>query len=159
MTFDQAVKIVLVHEGGYSLDPKDPGGETRFGISKRAYPMLDIKNLTMEAAIDIYKSDYWDSLAIDQMPPDIRLMVFDCAVNQGRTRAVRILQGALGVKQDGVLGAMTFLAFQETPIGVVLRNMALIRLNHYSALSTWSRFGAGWAKRLLQIVLESIEIV
>lgn len=159
MTFEQAVKIVIGHEGGYIFDENDLGGETNFGISKRSYPNKDIKALSIEGAKLIYKSDFWDALGLDNMPPEIRLMVFDCAVNQGKSRAVRILQGALGVKQDGILGPMTFLAFDETPIGLVLRNMAIIRHNHYSALSTWSRFGKGWSKRLLQITLESIEIV
>jgi len=159
VTFEQAVKIILRHEGGYVLNERDPGGETNYGISKRAYPNLDIKNLSIERAIKIYKKDFWDELRLDEMPETIRLMVFDSAVNQGKTRAVRILQGALGIKQDGILGPMTFMAFREQSIGLVFSNMALIRHNHYSSLQNWNVFGKGWSKRLLEIVLESTEII
>jgi len=159
MKFEQAVSIILQHEGGYVFDSEDPGGETKFGISKRTYPDVDIKNLNKEDAVRIYKKDFWDSIRIGEMPEPIRLMVFDCAVNQGKSRAIRILQGALGVKQDGILGPMTLMAFREHAIGEVLKSMTILRHNHYASLPHWSRFGAGWSKRLLLIVLDSVDII
>lgn len=159
MKFEQAVNFILQFEGGYVFDSNDPGGETHFGISKRSYPNLDIKNLLIEAAINIYRKDYWLLLRIDEMPAPIRLMVFDCAVNQGVHRAIRMLQGAIGVKQDGVMGIMTLMAFRETPIGLIMQNMALLRHQAYAQNPHWHRFGAGWSKRLLQVVLESVEII
>ena len=80
-TFDTAVTAVLSYEGGYVNDPNDPGGETNWGISKRAYPNLDIRNLTRDRAIQIYRRDYWDSLGCDQFPPAIVIALFDSAVN------------------------------------------------------------------------------
>jgi lysozyme family protein len=159
MTFDQAIKFVLRFEGGYANDPDDPGGETNFGLSKKTYPNLDIKALTEEAAKLFYRNDYWVKMRCDELPKDLRLMVFDCAVNQGISRATRMLQGAVGAKQDGLMGPITVAASREIPVGLALSNMALLRHTHYTRLPHWPKFGAGWSKRLLQVVLETIEII
>jgi len=159
MKFETAVVIILNHEGGYVNDPNDPGGETNFGISKKSYPDLDIKNLTREGAVAIYRRDYWDKLQLEEMPEPIRLLVFDSAVNQGKTRAIKFLQAALGVIPDGFLGLQTFTAFSESPIGLIFSNFALLRQKHYSELPGWEHFGKGWSKRLLQVVIESNEII
>jgi hypothetical protein len=82
-TADASIKNVLRREGGYVNDPADRGGETKFGISKKSYPNLDIKNLTETEASNIYKRDYWDKINADQLPANIREMAFDAAVNQG----------------------------------------------------------------------------
>ena len=85
--FEQCVKFVLDHEGGYVNHPDDPGGETNFGISKRAYPDLDIKNLTIEEAKEIYKRDYWDKIPLthsgDYYSLGSAMIMFDTAVNMG----------------------------------------------------------------------------
>ena len=70
-TFDEIIEVTLHHEGGYVHDPKDLGGETNFGIAKRFYPDVDIKNLTKEGAKEIYKKDYWDKNKIDDLPEDL----------------------------------------------------------------------------------------
>ncbi len=85
--FDKALEFVLRWEGGYSNDPHDPGGETKFGISKRSYPEVNIKDLTREQAGEIYKRDYWDVMGCDARPSDFALAVFDAAVNCGIARA------------------------------------------------------------------------
>jgi lysozyme family protein len=82
-SFDAAVDLVLVHEGGYVNDPADPGGETNFGISKRAYPMLNIRLLTVADAQAIYKSDYWTQVMADAPSQAVANCALDCAVNQG----------------------------------------------------------------------------
>lgn len=87
MSFDQALKFVLEREGGYVNDAADPGGETNLGISKRAYPNLDIRNLTPELAGMIYRSDYWNAAGCDALTPGMALVVFDSAVNVGVARA------------------------------------------------------------------------
>src|SRR5438874_13810924 len=102
--FDRALAFVLQWEGGYSKDPADPGGETKFGITLRSYPHLTIKNLTEEDARTIYLRDFWNFLHCDQMPSTLAFLVFDAAVNQGQGAAVLFLQHALGVKMDGVIG-------------------------------------------------------
>ena len=70
--FDQCFDKLIAHEGGYVNDARDPGGETKYGISKRAYPQVDIKALTLDAAKEIYKRDYWDAMGIDQLPPGLQ---------------------------------------------------------------------------------------
>ena len=112
MEFKDAVKIVLKHEGGYVDDPVDPGGETKYGISKRAYPFLDIKNLTIKQASDIYFKDYWLKAKVSKVPEELRMIYFDMVVNMGKSRAVKILQEAItakGVKTtiDGGIGPQT----------------------------------------------------
>lgn len=81
--FETAFKEVIAYEGGYVNDPRDPGGETKFGISKKAYPKLDIKGLTPEKAKEIYRRDYWDPLKLEDLNAEAALFVFDTAVNQG----------------------------------------------------------------------------
>jgi hypothetical protein len=84
--FEKALAFVLRWEGGYSNDPHDPGGETKFGISKRSYPDVNIKDLTRESAAQLYRRDYWSVMGCDQRLPDIGLVVFDSAVNCGIAR-------------------------------------------------------------------------
>ena len=112
-TFDKAIGTVLEHEGGYTFDPNDPGGETKFGISHKAYPSLDIRSLTLEQAKAIYKRDYWIYSRIQDQ--DVATKVFDLAVNLGPPAAHRLLQTALlalgePVAVDGVLGPQTLAA-------------------------------------------------
>src|SRR5690606_8388459 len=81
--FDQAVEFVLQVEGGYSNHPKDRGGETRWGISKASFPDLDIKNLTVSQAKEIYRQHYWNRCRCDEVAPPINAVLFDAAVNHG----------------------------------------------------------------------------
>ena len=104
MTFDEAFDILIGHEGGYVNHPNDPGGETRFGISKRAYPLLDIKVLTLDQAKAIYRRDYWIPAGCDRVPEALRFDVLDMAVNSGVKVAIQTLQRALGVRDDGLIG-------------------------------------------------------
>lgn len=117
--FGLAVDAVLAHEGGYANDPRDPGGETNWGISKRTYPDLDLKSLTREQAIAIYQRDWWDGhgySSIHNQPVATKL--FDMAVNMGPTQSVRLCQRALNyllpppreIPVDGVLGPQTITA-------------------------------------------------
>lgn len=141
MEFEQAVEIVLKHEGGYSNDPLDKGKETNFGISKNAYPNEDIKNMTIERAKEIYLIDYWHKCSLDKMPPEDRLMFFDCAVNQGPARAKGLYHLAIGLSKGS-----------ENVTG----QFAKLRLDHYRQLPGWPRFGGGWAKRLLSVTIDAL---
>src|ERR1700693_3655937 len=101
-----AIPTVLRREGGYVWDQSDPGGETNFGMSRKSYPNVDIKNLTSSLASDIYRRDWWDkygySRVLDQR---IATKILDTAVNMGAPRAHRIAQDAVGATPDGVLGS------------------------------------------------------
>src|SRR5580704_9612285 len=93
LTFQTSLAQVLKSEGGYVNDPSDPGGETNLGISKRAYPDLDIASLTPETVAPIYKRDYWDRIAGDSLPSPLNYIAFDCAVNQGVGECQILLRG------------------------------------------------------------------
>lgn len=151
--FYKAVEFVLKHEGYYSNDLKDPGGETKFGISKRAYPNLDIKNLTREQAIDIYKRDYWDKLP-DGLSKNVHGALFDCAVNTGISRAIKLLQAAVKVKPDGAWGSKSALALHKLDVNEVLIRFSTERIMFYSALSTFNRFGKGWINRVIESIVQ-----
>ena len=103
-SFEFAFAKVVSVEGGYVDDPKDPGGATKFGISQRSYPNVDIKNLTLDQAKAIYRADYWDAVSGDELPDPLSHLVFDAAVNQGVSPAQKMMQEALGVKVDGEIG-------------------------------------------------------
>jgi len=148
MNFDQAFVILIGNEGGYSNDPHDAGGETQFGISKRAYPDVDIKNLTLDQAKAIYKRDYWDKAQADQYDGQVGFHVFDAAVNSGIGTAIRLLQRAVGVKDDGVVGPATLAAVSAvSPVKLIL-NMNAERLTYMTNLMAWDNFSKGWARRI-----------
>ena len=155
-TFDEIIEITLHHEGGYVHDPNDLGGETNFGIAKRFYPDDDIKNLTKDRAKDIYKQDYWDKNKVDEMPNQIKHIYFDMCVNQGKGRAVKILQQAAiakgaGLKVDGGLGPKTLGALD----GVELDRVRAYRVKYYADLVTrkpdLEKFYFGWFRRALEV--------
>lgn len=146
--FDQLIDRVLTHEGGYVNLVEDPGGETKFGISKRSYPGVDIKNLTRPQAIEIYRTDFWARVQGDQLPRAFAFQVLDAAVNHGVGNAVRWMQRAAGVADDGVIGPMTLAAVKRCdPADLVLKFNAE-RLDFYSKLSTFDAFGRGWTRRV-----------
>ena len=149
--FDQAFEIVIGHEGGYSNNSADPGGETKYGISKRSYPNVDIASLTLDGAKQIYQRDFWGKAGCDQCDPGLALIVFDAAVNNGVGQAVRWLQGAVGVTADGVIGPQTQAAIKATDAQQALVAMHAARIYMMAGLSTWGTFGRGWSKRLAQI--------
>ena len=97
-TFDEIIDGVLEHEGGYVNDPKDLGGETKYGITKRFYPDVDIKNLTVKEAKQIYYDDYWVKNKVPQMPDNLKHIYFDMCINQGKGTAVKVLQRAVNSK-------------------------------------------------------------
>lgn len=146
--FDTAFARVVHHEGGYVWHPDDPGGETKWGISKRSYPDLDIRDLTKAQAKDIYRRDYWDKIVVPGLPFSITFQMFDAAVNQGVTTAIRLLQKTVGVKVDGILGPKTREAAVAAPERTLVLRFLSERLRHYTRTNGWSRFGTGWTRRM-----------
>jgi lysozyme family protein len=155
MTFDEAFKLVVNHEGGYVNHPHDPGGETMYGISKRSHPMEDIKNLTLERAKQIYLRDYWQAAGCDYVPPKARFSLFDTAVNSGVKRAIVFLQRAVGAEDDGIIGPKTLMLLEATPPAVFIARFNGHRLQFMSTLPTWPSFGRGWANRIAANLLEA----
>lgn len=149
--FERAFQILVGHEGGYVNHPADPGGETKFGISKRSYSNVDIANLTLDEARRIYLRDYWSPICGDMMPAPVALVLFDAAVNNGVEAAIRCLQRALGVPADGRLGPQTLGAVQRASALPLAEATHDERVKLMTTLPRWDTFGAGWARRLARL--------
>lgn len=124
-----ALKFTLFYEGGYSNDPNDPGGETKYGICKRDHPAVDIKNLTVNQAEAIYRTDYWVPAGCDDIPDPLDMVIFDIAVNQGVGRAKEIFANT-----DNWQDAL------------------ILRLDKWDDLDKlFARYGKGWSRRLVSL--------
>jgi lysozyme family protein len=146
--FEDLIDRVLGHEGGYVNHPADPGGETQWGISRRSYPNLDIRNLSRAAAVSIYRRDFWQRVSGDFLPPAFAFQALDAAVNHGIETSVRWMQRAAGVADDGVIGPITLGAVRAAnPADLVLLFNAE-RLAFYAKLRTFDSFGRGWCNRV-----------
>ena len=165
--FDKSLKMILHHEGGYVNHPRDPGGETNLGVTKRVYEewggTKDIRDLTQEDVAPIYEKNYWGRAKCDHLPSGLDLAVFDWAVNSGVGRAAKKLQTMIGTEADGGIGPNTLRTLDEYiehhGIEETLRNYKAIRQKFYESLSTFDTFGKGWTKRndmTLQVCLEMI---
>ena len=153
--FEKAVQLILKHEGGYVNDPKDPGGETKFGICKRSYPNIDINNLTEADAKAIYRKDYWDMCLCDALPYPIALLVFDTAVNMGTQTAIKILQKVSSVKVDGIIGPVTINKVKWMSEIELASSYSAERISRYMAIPTFDRFGTGWLKRSFETAINA----
>ena len=154
-TFDDAFLVVLREEGGLTDDPHDPGGLTKFGISKKAYPYLDIAKLTEADAKAIYRKDYWQPVRADEVPAPLALCLFDAAVNMGTGTAVKLLQRALKISDDGVFGAGTLNAVKAAHLPDLVARFMGQRGVYYSRLSTFGNFGYGWLVRLFRVTQDA----
>lgn len=150
MDFDAAFEKLIGHEGGYVNHPSDPGGETNFGISKRAYPSEDIKGMTLDRAKLIYRRDYWGPAGCDAVPDAVRFDLFDMAVNAGVKAAIRCLQRSVEVTADGIIGPKTMQAINSANPDKLRARFNGYRLEHLASLPTWPAFGRGWARRIAE---------
>jgi len=161
MDFNTAFQKLLDREGRtLSTDPYDPGNWTggvchvgtlkgsKYGISAGAHPDLDIPNLTEDQAAALYQQEYWTPIQGDKLPDPVAYQAFDEAVQAGPKAAVKMLQMAVGVPADGLLGPTTLAALQGMkPIMLTVRLQASM-LNFYTSLSDWPTQGKGWARRV-----------
>jgi len=155
--FEKSIDISLDHEGGYVNHPNDPGGETKFGITKKRYPDLDIKNLSLEQAKKIYKRDFWDKNRLGEFfDQDTATHFFDMVVNHNPKDAGKMLQRALNdigqnVIIDGVIGAKSIMASNSVDSDKLANAMVKRRIDFYKMLVArnpkLSVFLAGWLKR------------
>jgi lysozyme family protein len=157
--FDKALKAVLVHEGGYVFNPKDPGGETNLGCTKAVWEEhcghpVDTKTMKALTPADVgplYKNKYWDKIKGDDLPSGVDYCVFDAAINSGSGRAAKWLQACVGVEPDGGIGPKTLAAVQAFNPEQLIKDYSKRRLSFLSDLSTWETFGRGWAKRVAEV--------
>jgi lysozyme family protein len=154
--FNQAIQATLDHEGGDTVtnDPTDAGGLTRYGISQRSYPELDILTITEQQAKDIYKKDYWDMVKGDAIESqEIACAIFDFAVNAGPVRAIKLAQKAINTTDDGMIGPMTLSAWNNAHIKLFLSDYALEKIRFYRDIVTRTpsqkKYLLGWINRSL----------
>jgi lysozyme family protein len=163
--FEQAVAVVLSHEGGFVDNPNDPGGATKYGISlrflreemRRNVRPIDVRQMTKDEAIDIYREWWWDRFGYGAIADQATATkVFDMAVNMGGKRAHRIVQEALNdlgfsLDVDGVLGAQTCVAIAKTEPRRLLSKLVARQSDYYRSLAQarpqFRVFLAGWLER------------
>ena len=157
--FDAALKAILHHEGGFSDHPQDPGGMTNLGVTKRVWEEWvghevdekTMRGLTPEIVGPMYKVKYWDKIRGDDLPAGVDYCVFDAAVNSGPGRAVKWLQGCVGVDQDGGIGPKTLAAVAAFDPKELVEDYAKRRLSFLMDLKTWPTFGKGWGRRVAEV--------
>ncbi|MDR3179407.1 MAG: hypothetical protein LBT70_00720 [Holosporaceae bacterium] len=155
--FLKAFDYLMYHEGGYVKDPKDAGGETKYGISKLSYPKLDIKNLTRDQAKKIYFCDFWlKAKCEDIVDENIAIKLFDLAVHSGIQQAIRLIQRALRaageqVAEDGIIGPITLAAINKSDPTDLLAALKSEAAGYYRLIAnanpSQQKFIEGWLRR------------
>ncbi len=158
--FDKFIRRILSHEGGFSQDRTDPGNwtggrvgvgqlkGTKFGIAANTYPTLDIRNLTWEKAVEIYRRDFWVKSKAGMLPPAAGFQLLDAAVNSGIFRASQWLQRAVRVADDGIIGPATRAAIAKADSSDLVMRFLAERIDFMTGLKNWPNHGKGWARRI-----------
>lgn len=167
ITFNGAFDRLISHEGDYSDDPRDSGNwtggapgigllkGTKFGIAASSYGYLDIKTLTLEDAKTIYQRDFWD--VCGEAHPAVKFLLFDASVNHGRSNAIRFLQRAVKVADDGEWGVISQAALNRMDPNDVLLRFLAYRLKFWASLQKFDIYGRGWTNRGAENLLYAAE--
>ena len=165
--YSKCLNLILHHEGGYVNHPKDPGGETNLGVTKRVYEewggTKDMRDLTVEDVEPIYKKNYWNRVKADDLPDGLDLCLFDFGVNAGPGRAAKYLQTMIGTVADGGIGPNTLRALanyvEEVGVEQAVYNYQDSRQKYYQSLSTFETFGRGWTRRVDETTEAALEMI
>ena len=161
--FDECLKMLLHHEGGYVNHPSDPGGETNLGVTKKVYQewggTKDMKDLTVEDVAPIYKKNYWDRCKCDDLESGVDWAVFDWAVNSGTGRSAKAIQKICGAAQDGAIGPKTLALIGKQNTQYVVEEFGKIRQDFYESLKTFDTFGKGWTRRNKETTEKALEMI
>lgn len=165
--FEQCLALVLKHEGNFVNHPKDPGGMTNLGVTKKVWEEW-VKHPVDEAAMralgpadvgPLYKDRYWNRVRGDDLPSGVDYAVFDLAVNSGVGRASKILQAALGLPTDGIVGPKTIEAAQAANAKELATNVCERRQDFLQSLPTFDTFGRGWTRRVSEVEETAFKMV
>ena len=154
-----SLALVLKSEGGFVNHPSDPGGMTNLGVTKKVWEAwvkhpvdeAEMRLLTPELVGPLYKANYWDACHCSDLPRGVDYAVFDSAVNMGPGRAARLLQTALGVTADGVIGRATIGVATNTDPDEFLEKFSAAKEHFYRGLQTFDVFGKGWLRRVSEV--------
>jgi lysozyme family protein len=158
-TYDEALRRLLVHEGGYTNHPSDPGGPTNFGITIHDYrrylnpsaTAADVRAMRLDEAKAIYRTKYWAALRCDELPHGLDYALFDYGVNSGTGRAGKVLQRLLGAADDGRMGDSLVAAIRTSDSRDLIVRLCDERLAFLKRLKTWPVFGLGWGRRVAEV--------
>jgi len=167
VNYDKCLETILHHEGGYVNHPKDPGGETNLGVTKRVYQehggTKDMKDLLVEDVAPIYKKGYWDKMKCDDIPSGLDLCLFDFGVNAGPGRAAKFLQQMIGTTVDGGIGPNTLAKLEEyireNGEHEAVNKYQEMRQKYYEKLSTFATFGRGWTRRVEETTKLALDLI
>ena len=167
VNYDKCLETILHHEGGYVNHPKDPGGETNLGVTKRVYQehggTKDMKDLLVEDVAPIYKKGYWDKMKCDDIPSGLDLCLFDFGVNAGPGRAAKFLQQMIGTTVDGGIGPNTLAKLEEyireNGEHEAVNKYQEMRQKYYEKLSTFATFGRGWTRRVQETTKLALDLI
>lgn len=171
-TFDLFVNEIIKHEGGLVVNPVgDPGGTTKYGISLRFAGSIgldidkngktdqaDIIALTLPQAKELYFGHFWLKIHGDILPRGIAFIVFDAAVNQGPSAAMKDLQAAVKVKQDGIFGDKTRSAAHANYNIDTINDLCALRMKRYGFAGNFRSNALGWSRRLMRVHAFAIEL-
>ncbi len=164
--FDRSLQLVLVHEGGFSDHPHDPGGATMKGVTLQTFrrhfgadkTVQDLRQITQEQLTRVYRNGYWDKCSCDQLPAGVDYAVFDLAVNSGPGRAAKFLQSAVGAEQDGAIGPITLGKVATQEQASIINSICDQRLAFLQGLDIFTTFGAGWTKRVADVRQHALDM-
>jgi lysozyme family protein len=165
--FDNSLKKLLVHEGGYSNQSQDPGGMTNLGVTAKVWAEWvghDVnekimRNLTPSDVAPLYKRKYWDACRADELVSGLDYVVFDYAVNSGVGRSIKTLQACVGVPIDGGIGPTTLAAVNAHNSAELIEKICDKRLDFLKSLPTFSTFGKGWERRVNEVKAEALKML
>jgi lysozyme family protein len=168
--FNQSLLLLLKHEGGYSNHSQDPGGMTNLGVTAKVWESWvghpvdekQMKALTPDDVAPLYKRKYWDACRADELVSGLDYAVFDCAVNSGVGRSIKLLQGCVGVNPDGGFGSVTMAAvsqFKGESAKTIIIEFCDDRLNFLKSLKTFPVFGKGWENRVNSVKAEALRML
>ena len=157
--WEKSFAAVLKHEGGYVNHPKDPGGMTNLGVTKRNWEIFlnrdvteaEMRALTPDVVKPFYKSMYWDKIKGDQLPSGVDYAAYDLAVNSGTGKAAKFLQEIAGVTADGVIGPKSLEAIKACDPEQTIDALCDMRLDFLKRLSNFETFGKGWSIRVADV--------
>ena len=157
--FEECLALVLHSEGGFVNNPRDPGGMTNLGVTKVTYEgyvnrhvdEAEMRSLTPDLVAPLYKKMYWDRIKGDDLPVGVDYCLFDLAVNSGVGKAGKLLQMALDVPADGLIGPMTLRALESRDPEEIIQQVCQERLDFLQSLNTWNTFGKGWGRRVAEV--------
>jgi lysozyme family protein len=167
--FDTCLALLLEHEGGFVNHPKDPGGMTNLGVTKRVWEEWtghevdekQMRALTPELVAPLYKRKYWDAVRADELVSGVDYCVFDVAVNSGVGRAIKLLQSSVGATPDGGYGSITAALVREAEKDPkrLIELFSAKRLEFLESLKAFPTFGKGWSRRVAEVKADSLAMV